>query len=194
MDDLAWLKEEGLDQKIVELHQKGTRIIGVCGGFQMLGCELLDPDAVEGSGGREKGLSLLPVKTIFQEEKKTKQMRGRLAKGIGSSEMMLSGYEIHLGRTELDVSKASPFLLLEDGREDGAVLHDHTVMGTYFHGIFHNREFTRELVNQIRREKGIDEVHEVVTSDAERREEAYNLLASHVKKHVNMEQIYQFIK
>ena len=89
---------------------------------------------------------------------------------------------------------ASPFLLLEDGREDGAVSHDHTVIGTYFHGIFHNREFTRELVNQIRKQKGMEEVHEVIKSDAERREEAYNLLAHHVKQHVDMEQVYQLIK
>ena len=108
--------------------------------------------------------------------------------------MTLSGYEIHLGRTELDASQASPFLLLEDGREDGAVSHNQSVIGTYFHGIFHNREFTRELVNQIRKQKGMEEVHEVIKSDAERREEAYNLLAHHVKQHVDMEKVYQLIK
>ena len=121
-------------------------------------------------------------------------MKGRLAKGIGFSEMTLSGYEIHLGRTEINASEASPFLLLEDGREDGAVLHDQSVIGTYFHGIFHNREFTRELVNQIRRQKGMKEVHEVIKSDFERREEAYNLLASHVRQYVDMERVYQLIK
>ena len=194
IDDLAWLKEVGLAEKIQELHQKGIRIIGVCGGFQMLGCELIDPDAVEGNGESAAGLSLLPVKTIFHRDKKTVQMKGRLVKGTGFSEMTLSGYEIHLGRTELDASQASPFLRLEDGREDGAVSHNQSVIGTYFHGIFHNREFTRELVNQIRKQKGMEEVHEVIKSDAERREEAYNLLAQHVKQHVDMEKVYQLIK
>ena len=169
------MKEQGFANKIQELHQKGTRIIGVCGGFQMLGSELLDPNAVEGNGESATGLALLPVKTIFHNEKKTVQMKGRLAKGTGFSEMNLSGYEIHLGRTELDASMASPFLLLEDGRADGAVSNDYTVIGTYFHGIFHNREFTRELVNQIRRQKGLEELHEVIKSDAERREEAYRI-------------------
>lgn len=194
LDDLAWLQETGLAKQINELQQQGTRIIGICGGFQMLGCELLDPDAVEGNGERAIGLSLLPVNTVFHPDKKTKQMTGRLASGNGFSNMTLSGYEIHLGRTELDVANASPFLLLEDGREDGAVSHDQTVIGTYFHGIFHNREFTRELVNQIRRQKGLAEVHEVVQSDAERREEAYALLASHVKQYVDMEQVYRLIE
>lgn len=194
MVDLAWLKEEGFDKAIHKLHQKGKRIIGVCGGFQMLGCELLDPEAVEGSGENVTGLSLLPVKTIFNKEKKTKQMTGRLVQGIVSSEMTLSGFEIHLGRTQIDSSEASPFLLLEDGREDGAISSDHLVIGTYFHGVFHNREFTRELVNHIRRQKGIKEIHETVKSDAERREEAYDLLASHLKNHLDMNRVYQLLK
>lgn len=194
MGDLAWLKEEGLDKEIHKLHQKGTRIFGVCGGFQILGRDLLDPEAVEGNGESATGLSLLPVKTIFHNEKKTKQMKGQLANGLITREMTLSGYEIHLGRTELDSSLASPFLLLEDGRVDGAVLHDHSVIGTYFHGIFHNREFTRELVNEIRRKKGMKEVHEVIKSDVDRREDAYNMLANHVRNHVDMERIYQMLK
>jgi len=191
--DLAWLKEEGFDRAICELHVKGKRVIGICGGFQMLGCELLDPDAVEGSGESAIGLSLLPVKTVFNKEKKTKQMTGRLVQAIGLSEMTLSGFEIHLGRTKIDAAKASPFLLLEDGREDGAVSNDGRVIGTYFHGVFHNRQFTRELVNQIRKQKGLPEVQETVKSDAERREEAYNLLANHVKQHMDMERVYQLI-
>lgn len=194
IDDLAWLKEEGLYEAIRGLHEQGVRIIGVCGGFQMLGCELLDPEAVEGNGEAATGLSLLPVNTVFQAGKKTKQMTGVLSSGIVQEEMILSGYEIHLGRTEIIAANAQPFLFLEDGRVDGAILRDKSVIGTYFHGIFHNRKFTRELVNEIRRQKGMEELHETVKSDSERREEAYNLLAKHVREHVDMEKVYELIK
>ena len=156
--------------------------------------ELLDPDAVEGNGESATGLSLLPVKTIFHNEKKTVQMKGQLAKGIGFSEMNLSGYEIHLGRTELDASRQVRFYCWRMAARMVLFYMINTVIGTYFHGIFHNREFTRELVNQIRRQKGIEEVHEVIKSDAERREEAYNLLANHVRQYVDMERVYQLIK
>ncbi|MCK2003508.1 cobyric acid synthase [[Brevibacterium] frigoritolerans] len=193
MEDLEWLKRMGLDGAIDELRKQGTMIFGICGGFQMLGTKLFDPDAVEGDGENAEGLSLLPVETVFQAEKKTVQMEGVLSAGIMESQMKLNGFEIHLGRTTLK-SQVRPFLLLKDGREDGAISNDNQVMGTYLHGIFHNRLFTRLLVNQIRRNKGLDEVQENVQSDSERREEAYNLLASHLEENIDMDTIYQWLQ
>ncbi|MES1040936.1 cobyric acid synthase [Peribacillus simplex] len=193
MEDLEWLKRMGLDRAIDELRKRGTMIFGICGGFQMLGTKLFDPDAVEGDGVNAEGLSLLPVETIFQAEKKTVQMEGVLSAGIVEGQMNLNGFEIHLGRTTLK-SQARPFLLLKDGREDGAISNDSKVMGTYLHGIFHNRLFTRLLVNQIRRNKGLEEVKENVQSDSERREEAYNLLASHLEENIDMDTIYQWLQ
>ncbi|MFA1710336.1 cobyric acid synthase [Peribacillus frigoritolerans] len=193
MEDLEWLKRMGLDVAIDERRKQGTMIFGICGGFQMLGTKLFDPDAVEGDGENAEGLSLLPVETVFQAEKKTVQMEGILSAGIMESQMKLNGFEIHLGRTTLK-SQVRPFLLLKDGREDGAISNDNKVMGTYLHGIFHNRLFTRLLVNQIRRNKGLDEVKENVQSDSERREEAYNLLASHLEENIDMDTIYQWLQ
>ncbi|MFJ7469533.1 cobyric acid synthase [Peribacillus frigoritolerans] len=193
MEDLEWLKRMGLDGVIDERRKQGTMIFGICGGFQMLGTKLFDPDAVEGDGENAEGLSLLPVETVFQAEKKTVQMEGILSAGIMESQMKLNGFEIHLGRTTLK-SQVRPFLLLKDGREDGAISNDNKVMGTYLHGIFHNRLFTRLLVNQIRRNKGLDEVKENVQSDSERREEAYNLLASHLEENIDMDTIYQWLQ
>ncbi|MFJ7940671.1 cobyric acid synthase [Peribacillus sp. NPDC096622] len=191
MEDLAWLKRIGMDRAINELRKQGTMIFGICGGFQMLGTKLFDPDAIEGDGENADGLSLLPVETVFQAEKKTVQMEGVLSAGIMESQMNLKGFEIHLGRTKTQVR---PFLLLKDGRDDGAISDDNKVMGTYLHGIFHNRLFTRLLVNQIRRDKGLDEVKENVQSDSERREEAYNLLASHLEENIDMDTIYQWLQ
>ncbi|MFJ7307800.1 cobyric acid synthase [Peribacillus frigoritolerans] len=193
MEDLEWLKRMGFDGAIDERRKQGTMIFGICGGFQMLGTKLFDPDAVEGDGENAEGLSLLPVETVFQAEKKTVQMEGVLSAGIMESQMNLNGFEIHLGRTTLK-SQIRPFLLLKDGREDGAISNDNQVMGTYLHGIFHNRLFTRLLVNQIRRNKGLDEVKENVQSDSERREEAYNLLASHLEENIDMDTIYQWLQ
>ncbi|MCK1983360.1 MULTISPECIES: cobyric acid synthase [Peribacillus] len=193
MEDLEWLKRMGLDRAINELRKHGTMIFGICGGFQMLGTKLFDPDAVEGDGVNAEGLSLLPAETIFQAEKKTVQMEGVLSAGIMEGQMNLNGFEIHLGRTTLK-SQARPFLLLKDGRKDGAISNDSMVMGTYLHGIFHNRLFTRLLVNQIRRNKGLEEVKENVQSDSERREEAYNLLASHLEENIDMDTIYQWLQ
>ncbi|MGG3498389.1 cobyric acid synthase [Peribacillus simplex] len=194
MEDLEWMKSVGLDGAINELREQGTVIFGICGGFQMLGTKLFDPDAVEGNGENAEGLSLLPVETVFQAEKKTVQMEGVLSDGmIMEGEMNLNGFEIHLGRTTLK-PQVRPFLLLKDGREDGAISNDNKVMGTYLHGIFHNRLFTRLLVNQIRRNKGLEEVKENVRSDSERREEAYNLLASHLEENIDMETIYQWLQ
>ncbi|SNT20773.1 adenosylcobyric acid synthase (glutamine-hydrolysing) [Bacillus sp. OK838] len=194
MEDLEWMKSAGLDGAINELREQGTMIFGICGGFQMLGTKLFDPDAVEGNGENAEGLSLLPVETVFQAEKKTVQMEGVLSDGmIMEGEMNLNGFEIHLGRTTLK-PQVRPFLLLKDGREDGAISTDNKVMGTYLHGIFHNRLFTRLLVNQIRRNKGLEEVKENVRSDSERREEAYNLLASHLEENIDMETIYQWLQ
>ncbi|MFE4706516.1 cobyric acid synthase [Peribacillus simplex] len=193
MEDLEWLNRMGMDRAINELRKQGTMIFGICGGFQMLGTKLFDPDAVEGDGENADGLSLLPVETVFQAEKKTVQMEGVLSAGIMEGQMNLTGFEIHLGRTTLK-SQVRPFLLLKDGREDGAISNDNKVMGTYLHGIFHNRLFTRLLVNQIRRNKGLEEVKENVQSDSERREEAYNLLASHLEENIDMDTIYQWLQ
>lgn len=194
IDDLAWLKEEGLDKALQELAKKGTKVIGICGGFQMLGKKLLDPDAVEGNGLDAVGLGLLPVSTVFQADKKTVQMSGELvATAFTENKMSLTGYEIHLGTTEIEDKHVSPFLLLEDGRVDGAVSADGQVIGTYFHGIFHNREFTRIVVNDLRKSKGLSPIDETVKSDSERREEAYNLLANHVKAHIDMDLLYKIM-
>ena len=187
MDDLAWLKAQGFDQAITHLREYGTKIIGICGGFQMLGETLLDPEAVEGNGESADGLGLLPMETIFVGNKKTVQMTG--VRGQDT----LTGYEIHLGRTKILRDAVSPFLLLEDGREDGAVSQDEQVIGTYFHGLFHNRPFTRQLVNEIRVKKGLAALPSDVKSDAERREDAYNMLADHVRANLDMKKIYEIL-
>ncbi len=188
MNDLAWLKEKGFNVAIQEIFARGTKIFGVCGGYQMLGQVLIDEEAIEGVGSTEEGLKLLQIETIFTPNKKTVQVKGKIV----DSGLAVEGYEIHLGRTTT-VGDAKPFLHLEDGRVDGAVSQDGQVVGTYLHGIFHNRLYTRTLVNELRGKKGLPMLSLDVKSDAQKREEAYELLASHVRQHMDMDKLYEIL-
>ena len=149
MGDLLWLRNAGLEQEILALAAQGIPVLGICGGFQMLGKELCDPAGVERQGSLP-GLGLLPCRTIFTERK----TRTR-ASGIGLCEPFagaaLEGYEIHMGTTESHAS--APFCRFSDGREDGAV--EGLVFGTYLHGLFDSPEALNRLAAWLGARKGI---------------------------------------
>lgn len=189
LSDLAWLKNNGFDKAIRELREQGRKIIGLCGGYQILGHKLSDEFSFDGEGGTASGLGLLPVNTVFEGDKRTVRMSGRQTGGSA----VLSGYEIHLGRTTIFEKGATPFLDLPDGRTDGAISADGQVIGSYFHGLFHNRDFTRELVNEIRCKKGLSPLSAEVVGDTERREMAYDLLAEQVRTHIDMAKLHQLL-
>lgn len=134
--DLAWLRRTGLAQAICALAAAQTPILGICGGYQMLGRRILDPIGVEG-GGQADGLGLLPVETTFAPRKQRVQTSGRLGSVSGAlaalSGAALTGYEIHMGQSQRQ-DGASPLLLLDPDRPDGCQ-HGH-VYGTYLHGFF----------------------------------------------------------
>jgi adenosylcobyric acid synthase len=186
VDDFLWLEEKGLAHGILQLSRKGTRIVGICGGYQMLGQTILDEQAIEGSGGAHSALGLLPIETTFIKEKQTVQVSGTTYAGH-----KIKGYEIHLGRST-PIKPVQSFIHLDDGRQDG--VYTELVIGTYLHGIFQNRTFTRDYFNQIRAEKGLEEVSGEVLSDEHRREQAYEMLDYHVRKHLDMEKIYNLIR
>jgi adenosylcobyric acid synthase len=150
-DDLFWLKREGFAATIRALHAAGGSVIGVCGGFQMLGSCVRDPLGVEGPAGEEEGLRLLPLTTSFLSEKTARQVRGRVTADAGllagSAGTPIEGYEIHLGTTEGD--GIEPAFSLEAGGAvwpDGAISNDGRILGTYVHGLFANDELRRRLV------------------------------------------------
>ncbi|MFF5995698.1 cobyric acid synthase [Lysinibacillus sp. KU-BSD001] len=187
VEDYEWLEKTGLAQAIQQHVQKGTYIFGICGGYQMLGETLIDEEAIEASGGRTKTLGLVPLETVFVAEKQTVQVSGQLSTGE-----QVTGYEIHLGRTRAN-DLVKPFVQLHDGRTDGVRSDDDRMIGTYLHGIFHNRQFTRNYFNRIRLEKGLATIDTAVQSEAERREQAYEMLDVHVRRHLNMELLYTLI-
>jgi adenosylcobyric acid synthase len=141
--DLKWLKERGLGERIREMAAQGGLVLGICGGYQMLGERLRDPDGLDGPPGELAGLGLLPVETTFFRPKITLQVRARVMGGAGllpglqGSE--LNGYEIHAGRVARTGGEAPfRFETSEGETEDGAVSSDGRVLGTHLHGLFGN--------------------------------------------------------
>ncbi|WP_339216160.1 cobyric acid synthase [Solibacillus sp. FSL W8-0372] len=185
VEDFLWLQQTGLMQGILQLAHQNVRIIGICGGYQMLGEIIRDEQAVESTGGTYLTLGLLPIETTFINSKQTVQVSGRSCTGHE-----IEGYEIHLGRS-VATKPLKPFIQFYDGRTDGVFTEQ--VFGTYVHGIFQNRPFTRDYFNTIRRQKGMEPILGDVLSDFERREQAYEMLDHHVRSHLNMERIYSFI-
>ena len=150
MADLRWLRNNGLEERIIRLSKDGVSVMGVCGGYQMLGSVLSDPEGVE-DGGEMAGMGLLPGQTIFREEKTRTRICGAVING-GMKGCPVEGYEIHMGDTrmeERDSSEFLPWLRLADGRMDGMTNRDGTVMGTYLHGIFDEGDFLNHLIEPV---------------------------------------------
>ena len=145
--DLDWLRARGLADRIAELAGDSTAVVGVCGGYQMLGRSIRDPDRVESDRAESPGLGLLPVATTFAGTKATRRVRARVAAGPGWLAPLaghaLAGYEIHMGRTQAD--GADPWLAIESdpGPPDGAITPDGRVWGCYLHGLFDDDRFRR---------------------------------------------------
>ncbi|SDH38207.1 cobyric acid synthase [Pseudomonas panipatensis] len=129
--DLAFLRAQGWDDAIARHLRYGGKLLGICGGLQMLGQRLSDPHALEGAAGSSAGLGLLALETVLQPQKQLRNVRGRLS----LEDAVVSGYEIHAGVTA-GAALARPAVRLDDGRCDGAISADGQVMGTYLHGLF----------------------------------------------------------
>ncbi|NVN91409.1 MAG: cobyric acid synthase [Desulfuromonadales bacterium] len=192
--DLLFLREQGLFDAIARFT---GRIIGICGGYQMLGTRVLDPERVESSLPEAKGFALLPVETTMLAGKETHQALARLEEPgqsltPGCSDE-LSGYEIHMGRTDYtDTPRPFARIFQRGGKSvdilDGCVSDDGRVFGTYLHGIFDNTSFRDIYLNRIRSEKGMplqsEETRAPVT-------DPFDLLSSHMEQHLDMPKLFE---
>ncbi len=190
--DLAWLRGQGLDRAIEEHAARGGAVLGICGGFQMLGERLVDEEGVEAARGTAvPGLGLLPVETRFVAGKTTRQASGevRVAAGLwsGAAGLPVTGYEIHMGQ-HAGESGAAPLLTL-DGRPDGAVSEDGRIAGTYLHGLLHNDGVRAALLRAL----GRHETGESAMAFAERREAAFDRLAAVVREHLDLARVNAFV-
>jgi adenosylcobyric acid synthase len=128
--DLAFLRAQGWDVDLAAHVRRGGRVLGLCGGYQMMGCSVADPEGIEGPPGETPGLGLLDVATVMTPDKRLARVTGRDA----ASGAAVEGYEIHIGRTD-GPDRARPFLWIED-RPEGAVSADGRCAGAYVHGLF----------------------------------------------------------
>ena len=161
--DMDFLCQSGLKECVLHLHASGVPLIGICGGFQMLGRVIRDPGGVEGSPGSIPGLGLLDMETVFAPQKhttrntlKVSDEAGATALLRGAGNMLLSGYEIHMGQTTIKSAAAQvAFAVKDDGAPEGVVSSGGMLLGTYLHGLFDTLSFTRTVLNNIRKTKNL---------------------------------------
>ncbi len=185
IEDMMFIDNNGLSNQILQLAEKGvTMIVGICGGYQMLGNTIDDKYRVESTHSEKAGLGLIPMKTSLTQKKMTVQSEG--VAELGEQKISVTGYEIHMGESHYQHTH-TPFIRLAD-RVDGYISSSKALIGTYFHGIFHNDQLREVLLNEIRRKKGLDLVHNRV-SFAQKKEEGFELLAKVVRENIKLDRI-----
>jgi adenosylcobyric acid synthase len=197
IDDLAYLKKKGFEKEIVRFKKQGKTIVGICGGFQMLGKSIEDPHTVESSRKSIPGLGLLDVDTQFSKKKATDQVEAEELHDTNGPLERLRGYEIHMGRTKRSAERNLFKIVKKSGkpyvRYEGAVSADGKVWGTYIHGIFDNDGFRKRFVSQ---NTGMDDP---VSCDSKTlefhdfKDRQFNALADLVNKSLDIEYITRLI-
>ncbi len=180
MGDLGFLRESGLEARILQHASRGKPVIGICGGYQMLGLSVSDPHGVE-HGGEMAGLGLLPFSTMFAEQKTRTRVTGNLPElgGIfaGLSGLEYEGYEIHMGVTNAE----------------GMAVNHGNIYGTYLHGFFDREEITKTVAEALFKEKGLDFSKVRAFDIAAYKEEQYDKLADALRASLDMKKIYQIL-
>ena len=187
--DLLWLRQKGIESEILKFASRGGVVLGVCGGYQMLGEELEDPDGNEGEVPHLKGMGLLPTRTTFTAEKSRTRVRGRVKSSCRELEgIEIDGYEIHMGVTEV---YGDHFCSLDNGKDDGC--YRGNVIGTYLHGLFDTGELAEGIIRWLCRRKGIDPGNMRIIPHSEYVHQQYDKLADYVRKSLDMNAIYDII-
>lgn len=197
--DLDFLRKSGIADIIISQSKNGTPVIGVCGGYQMLGKTIEDPQRLECAAGSAEGLGLLDAVTGYASQKSTTQVNGQIAASVGMLEGIqgtaVTGYEIHMGQTKGKTGSNAIHITKTPSGEadytDGTINADGTVLGTYMHGIFNNDTFRQGLLNWLRRRKGIDETGE---ADGIDKDKEYDRLAELVRNNLDMKMVYQIME
>lgn len=197
--DLRFLQACGLTRRIVTLARAGVPVLGICGGYQMLGTLIHDPDGVESDQRTTAGLGLLPVVTTFVGEKQTVRASGQIAVSRGlfadAQGLALSGYEIHMGRTVL-VNEGEPLARITARREqpvadtDGAIDARGWIAGTYFHGLFDNDRLRHTILHNLAARRGLDRAVPLSRFD---RAGAYDQLAETVRRHLDIAALHRLV-
>ena len=196
MADLRWLRESGLATAIVRAADGGTPVLGICGGYQMLGTSIADPEETEGVG-EVAGLGLLPVRTVFGTEKRTVRSAGTFGEVGGVlatlSGVPVEGYEVHMGKTVRD--EGEPLVMLQQGAgvcEDGC--QQGCVYGCYVHGLFDSGAACVALVDALLAARGLTRAAVAPLDMATYRQQQYDLLAEGIRAHMDLDLVYSIIE
>ena len=185
MGDLKWLRESGLETAVKKMAER-IPVFGICGGYQMLGKSIADPDHAE-AGGEMRGMELLPIDTVLLPQKTRRQVEGRLneVEGIfaGLSGQDYTGYEIHMGDTVSDQGEKLPQLVRHGN-----------VYGTYIHSIFDKGGIVTEIVKTLAKNKGIDLEKDNAIDYAELKEREYDKLADVIRSSMDMDAVYGMLR
>jgi len=199
ISDLKWLRKTGLEKEIISNSKKGIPIIGICGGYQMLGKKIIDVDNIEG-GGTIEGINLIDSTTTFNRKKTRTQAKGKTNETEGFfknlSNIDITGYEIHMGQTTLDnnsynFSNIKILTKNSNQKTDGYIRNK--IMGTYLHGIFDNIEFTKKLIGIISEDKGLNLSFDKELDLFTYKEKQYDKLASSFREYIDMNEIYKIM-
>ena len=179
--DLAYLRAQGWDIDIAAHRRRGGRVLGVCGGYQMLGTTLADPEGVEGPAGEAAGLGLLDVATVMSGEKILTRVDGTCL----TTDAPFEGYEMHIGRTS-GPACARPLVRFSDGRLDGAISPDGRVMGAYVHGLFAQDAQRAAWLASLGARSDLDYEAEV--------ERTLEALAAHLARHIDLDRLLKLAR
>tara|TARA_R110001599_G_scaffold55753_4_gene154089 strand:+ start:140 stop:1621 length:1482 start_codon:yes stop_codon:yes gene_type:complete len=183
--DLADLRVQGWDVDIAGHVRRGGRVLGICGGYQMLGRKVHDPDGLEGPAGSADGLGLLDVETVLSPEKALTRVTGSAMTGAAMGEP-ISGYEIHIGRTD-GSDRARPFATIDDGtgpHQDGACSPSGQIAGSYLHGMFSDDSFRRSFL------AGLGATHFSGMNFTAEIDGVLDRLADHLEAHLDTETLF----
>ena len=202
--DLLWMERQGLCDAVMGAFERGSAVVGICGGYQMLGKTLLDPDGIESTISAADGLGLLPLTTTFAGTKETHRVQATVRGEAATAGALLSGaageqivgYEIHMGRTAGE-GIIPPFAVFDRADApvtpatalDGALDATGRAMGTYIHGLFHNAGVRRAMLGELARRKGVTLPEGVDVA----RDREYDRLADWVRSSLRMELVYDMI-
>ena len=181
--DLTWLRSSGLADAVLAAHQRGALIIGICGGYQMLGQYLSDNEGIAGERGEMLGLGLLPVETLFFEEKQLGTVKVRFEDEVWEA------YEIHMGRTTVSRGVSPLLTVLEEGAERAEGVRHNEVWGTYLHGVFESARMRLAATQSA----GLLGHRASPVPFRAQRETLYNGMADLIEEHLNLEDLWRYV-
>lgn len=190
--DLLILQRTGMAEAIQNYASAGGTVLGICGGFQLMGQMLADPEGLEGQEGRFRGLSILPLRTVITQNKVARQRS--VSSKYPQEGLPVNGYEIHHGRTQLVMTPEGgepgpKFQPIFDDRSLGIVDETESLWGTYLHGIFDNGPWRRAWLNRLRQQRGLGSLPTGIANYREQRDAMLNELANTVEQYINLDPI-----